>query len=82
MEKIYFTITGTKHYFGNDFLKPDMIVGLKRNLTTIMTRKPSRWNLKALALSVMLPTVLLQFQARAIVPADSMTKSEIQQKEQ
>ena len=30
MKKIYFTITGTKHYFGNDFLKPDMIVRLKK----------------------------------------------------
>ena len=28
MEKIYFTITGTNHYFGNDFLKPDMKVRL------------------------------------------------------
>ena len=28
MGKIYFTITGTNHYFGNDFLKPDMKVRL------------------------------------------------------
>ena len=28
MEKIYFTITGTNHYFGNEFLKPDMKVRL------------------------------------------------------
>lgn len=28
MEKIYFTITGTNHYFGNEFLKQDMKVRL------------------------------------------------------
>ena len=28
MEKIYFTITGTNHYFGNEFLKQDMKVKL------------------------------------------------------
>lgn len=28
MKKIYFTITGTNHYFGNEFLKPDMKVRL------------------------------------------------------
>lgn len=30
MEKIYFTITGTGHYFGSDFLKPDMRVRLTK----------------------------------------------------
>ena len=30
MEKIYFTIAGTNHYFGNDFLKPDMKVRLTK----------------------------------------------------
>ena len=30
MEKIYFTITGTGHYFGSDFLKPDMRVSLTK----------------------------------------------------
>ena len=30
MEKIFFTITGTKYYFGNDFLKQDMKVRLKK----------------------------------------------------
>ena len=32
MEKIYFTVTGTGHYFGSDFLKPDMRV--------ILTKEP------------------------------------------
>ena len=26
MKKIYFTLTGTKHYFGSDFLEPGMKV--------------------------------------------------------
>ena len=30
MEKIYFTVAGTNHYFGNDFLKPDMKVRLTK----------------------------------------------------
>lgn len=30
MEKIYFTVAGTSHYFGNDFLKPDMKVKLTK----------------------------------------------------
>ena len=28
MKKIYFTLTGTKHYFGSDFLEPGMKVKL------------------------------------------------------
>ena len=28
MKKIYFTVAGTNHYFGNEFLKPDMKVRL------------------------------------------------------
>lgn len=30
MRKIYITITGTKHYYGNDFLKEGTIVKLKK----------------------------------------------------
>lgn len=30
MDKIYFTIAGISHYFGNDFLKPDMKVRLTK----------------------------------------------------
>lgn len=30
MSKIYFTLTGTKYYHGNDFLKPGMKVKLKK----------------------------------------------------
>ena len=30
MEKVYFTLTGTKHYYGNDFLKPGMKLILEK----------------------------------------------------
>lgn len=30
MKKVYITITGTKHYYGNDFLKSGMKVKLKK----------------------------------------------------
>lgn len=30
MGKIYFTLTGTKHYFGDEFLKPGMRLQLKK----------------------------------------------------
>lgn len=30
MEKTYFTLTGTSHYFGTDFLEKDMIVELEK----------------------------------------------------
>ena len=32
MKKIYFTLTGTKHYFGSDFLEPGMKVKLVKEL--------------------------------------------------
>lgn len=28
--KVFFTLTGTKHYFGTDFLKPGMKLELKK----------------------------------------------------
>lgn len=31
MKPIYFTITGTSHYFGSDFLKPGMKVKLQKD---------------------------------------------------
>lgn len=31
MNKIYFTITGTRHYFGNEFIEPDMEVKLVKD---------------------------------------------------
>ena len=31
MGKVYFTLTGTKHYYGNDFLKPGMMHIAKLN---------------------------------------------------
>ncbi|MDO5590440.1 MAG: HIRAN domain-containing protein [Lachnospiraceae bacterium] len=30
MSKIYITLTGTRHYFGNDFLKKDMKIRLQK----------------------------------------------------
>lgn len=30
MKKIYFTLTGTKYYYGKDFLKPGMKIRLKK----------------------------------------------------
>ena len=30
MGKVYFTLTGTKHYYGNDFLKPGMKLILEK----------------------------------------------------
>ena len=30
MAKIYFTLTGTKYYYGKDFLKPGIILQLKK----------------------------------------------------
>ena len=32
MAKIYFTLTGTKYYYGKDFLKPGIILQLKKEL--------------------------------------------------
>lgn len=31
MEKIYFTITGVNHYYGNDFMEPGMEVELEKD---------------------------------------------------
>ncbi len=31
MAKIYFTLAGTKHYFGKDFLEPEMMVKLVKD---------------------------------------------------
>ena len=30
MSKVYFTLTGTKHYYGNEFLKPGMKIQLEK----------------------------------------------------
>ena len=30
MSKVYFTLTGTKHYYGNEFLKPGMKIMLEK----------------------------------------------------
>ena len=30
MKKVFITLTGTKHYYGNDFLKKDMKIRLEK----------------------------------------------------
>ena len=42
MAKIFITLTGTKHYFGNDFLKKGMKVRLEKDPDNNMTRKQSK----------------------------------------
>ena len=39
MSKIYFTLTGTKHYFGNEFLKKGTKIRLEKNQIMSMTKK-------------------------------------------
>ena len=42
MAKIFITLTGTKHYFGNDFLEKGMKIRLERNQIMTMTKKQSK----------------------------------------
>lgn len=41
MSKIYFTLTGTKYYHGNEFLKPGMKLKIKKERITNLIRKLS-----------------------------------------
>ena len=43
MSKIYFTLTGTKYYHGNEFLKPGMKLKLKKE-TSILSRYSEKTN--------------------------------------
>ena len=48
MDKIYFTIVGTNHYFGNDFLKPDMKVRLTKEPDNVYDREAIKVELDGL----------------------------------
>ena len=48
MDKIYFTIAGTSHYFGNDFLKPDMKVRLTKEPDNVYDREAIKVELDGL----------------------------------
>ena len=39
MSKIYFTLTGTNHYFGKEFLKKGTKIRLEKEPDNSMTRK-------------------------------------------
>lgn len=41
MSKIYFTLTGTKYYHGNEFMKPGMKLKPRRNRITNSIKRPS-----------------------------------------
>lgn len=38
MSKIYFTLTGTKHYYGQDFLKKGMKIYLEKELINMQMK--------------------------------------------
>ena len=40
MAKIYFTLTGTKYYYGKDFLKPGIILQLKKEPDNKYDKEP------------------------------------------
>ena len=42
MAEIYFTIAGTNHHHGQDFIEPKMEVKLVKNLITSMIQKQSK----------------------------------------
>ena len=44
MAKIYFTVAGTNHYFGQDFFKPGMKVKLIKEPDNTYDKKLSGWN--------------------------------------
>lgn len=39
MEKIYFTLTGTKHYYGSEFLEPGIKVQLEKEPDNVYDRE-------------------------------------------
>ena len=48
MDKIYFTIAGASHYYGSDFLKPDMKVRLIKEPDNEYDREAIRVELEGL----------------------------------
>ena len=47
--KAFFTLTGTKHYYGSDFLKPGMKVELKKELDNEYDREAIAVNIDGLS---------------------------------
>ena len=43
MSKIYFTLTGTKYYHGNEFLKPGMKLKLKKEPDNKYDKEGRTW---------------------------------------
>ena len=50
MEKIYFTIAGTSHYYGMDFFRPKMSVHLKKEPDNLHDREAIRVEIDGLGL--------------------------------
>ena len=63
MAKTYFTLTGTKHYYGRDFLEKGMQVKLIKEPDNDYDREAIRVELPGLG--NMLQTARIQWQARA-----------------
>lgn len=59
MAKVFITLTGTKHYFGNDFLERVRKSDWRKNLIMSMTRKQLKLLMKALEKSGMWRTALI-----------------------
>ena len=50
MEKVYFTITGTRHYYGHEFFDPGMEVMLKKEPDNEVDKEAIRVELEGLGL--------------------------------
>lgn len=59
MAKVFITLTGTKHYFGNDFLERVRKSGWRKSRIMSMTRKQSKLLIKDLEKSGTWQTVLI-----------------------
>ena len=65
MGKVYFTLTGTQHYYGKDFLKKGMKVRLIKEPENEYDREAIRVELPGLVRSGMWPTAPARFSGRA-----------------
>ena len=84
MNKIYFTITGTKYRYGHDFMKPGMKVKLVKEPDNQYDREAIRVEMKnGLGLVGYVANYPISTQSResALVPAACMTGSERRQRE-
>ena len=61
MGKVYFTLTGTKHYYGKEFLKPGMKLLLEKEPDNEYDTEAIMVKLEDLENLVMWQTVLTQF---------------------